>query len=54
MRISLGAAWTVLMLAGALMACSPGEDEIESSDNRHTQSGSVETPDGQLMIAGRH
>lgn len=40
------------MLAGALMACSPGEDEIESPDNRYTQSGSVGTPDGQLMIAG--
>jgi len=52
MRSSLGTAWTILMLAGALMACSPGEEEIESSDNRHSQSGSVETPDGQLMIAG--
>lgn len=52
MRISLGTAWTILMLAGALTACSPRENEIESSDNSYTQSGSVETPDGQLMIAG--
>lgn len=56
MRISLGAAWTILLLAGALTACSPGENEIELSDNRYTQSGSVETPDDRRAdrdLAGR-
>lgn len=52
MRMSLCAAGTIPILAGALMTCSPGENEIESSDNRYTQSGSVEVPDGQLMFAG--
>ncbi len=54
MRISVGAttAWTVLMLAGTLVACSSDENKVESSDSRYIQSGSVQTPDGQLMIAG--
>ncbi|AKE00059.1 hypothetical protein BS297_30670 [Rhodococcus erythropolis] len=54
MRFSVGAttAWTVLMLAGTLVACSSDENKVESSDSRYIQSGSVQTPDGQLMIAG--
>ena len=40
------------MLAGALTACSASEDATEPSGNGYTQSGSVQTPDGQLMIAG--